>query len=213
MPRRAARLPPGRQHETSVRSLHMKGLEHEQQGECAQASPTQHNSLAVPIDPSIDRFSDRLFVLYSISHPARPLPHVDYEDRPPCESFARYGACPRGEACWYPHIAMSTKQTAERAKAAILTSRVYARRLAVRAQELLQRLGDGSENVCHIVGHVSALRQAQGRRCPPARSGGVVLRPGAGEGFVRRGPEGLRDRGVSVRWAGGDPRGRGGGRL
>ena len=86
------------------------------------------------------------------------MPHVDYEDRPPCESFARYGACPRGEACWYPHIAMttSTKQTAERPKAAILTSRVYACRLAVRAQELLQRLGDGSENVCHIVGHVSA---------------------------------------------------------
>lgn len=126
----------------------------------------QHNttrSLSRSIDRSIVSLTLCPFVClpaFVLDLPPRPcpLPHVDYEDRPPCESFARYGACPRGEACWYPHIAMttSTKQTAERPKAAILTSRVYACRLAVRAQELLQRLGDGSENVCHIVGHVSA---------------------------------------------------------
>ena len=53
-------LPDGNTKPLCVR--YMKGLEHEQHRCAHQASPRQHNSLAVPIDRSIDRFSDPLSV-------------------------------------------------------------------------------------------------------------------------------------------------------
>merc|ERR1712232_1089821 len=31
--------------------------------------------------------------------------HVPLEQRPPCVTYGACGVCPRGEECWWPHIA------------------------------------------------------------------------------------------------------------
>jgi len=62
--------------------------------------------------------------------------HVDFDKRPPCESFVNYGSCSRGENCWYPHPEHGRKRI--EAKLCVLTSSIYGHRLAIRMTEVLR---------------------------------------------------------------------------